>query len=167
MVLFELTNIDHSYGDIKTLNKISLAITQGEKVAIIGASGVGKTTLLNLLNQQQVKDIAYCSQGKHLVENLSAYNNIYMGQLENNALWKNLLNLIRPDRKALIQITQIAAKLSIKKQLFSSVKNLSGGQKQRVAIGRAFYQKKPIFFGDEVTSNLDLELADTDKGLKR
>lgn len=159
MTLFQLENTNYFYDDKKILRDIDLTIEQGERVAIIGASGVGKTTLLKLLSKQQTNNIAFCAQGKHLVNNLSAYNNIYMAQLESFSLWKNLFNLIKPNQKALREITPIAESLSIRNKLLFSVNSLSAGQKQRVAIARAFFAKRNIFFGDEITSNLDLELA--------
>lgn len=160
MSLFKLDHYEHYFADKKILDKLSLSIVSGERVAIIGTSGVGKSTLLNALAKQQANHIAYCAQGSNLVDNLSVYNNIYMAQLNKFSLWKNILNLIKPNIIALKEISQIATQFSIDDKLHTSVKELSGGQKQRVTIARAFFQKKDIFIGDEVTSNLDFELAD-------
>jgi len=157
--LFQLEQANHSYANKQVLSDINLTIEAGESIAIVGPSGVGKTTLLNLLLLQQKHQIAYCAQGEHLIENLNVFNNIYMAQLENFSLWQNLKNLIIPNKDALAEITKIANSLFIQDKLMLSVKSLSGGQKQRVAIARAIYRQSSIFFGDEFSSNLDDELA--------
>lgn len=137
------------------MTQINLSIAEGENVALVGASGVGKSTLLNLLAQQHPSDIAYCSQTRDLVTGLNSYNNIYLAKLSEFGAFKNLLNLLRPNAVELLQISEIAKQLQIEDKLYDTVNKLSGGQQQRVAIARAFYQQRAIFIGDEPVSNLD------------
>ncbi|NQZ30581.1 MAG: ATP-binding cassette domain-containing protein [Oceanospirillaceae bacterium] len=154
-MLFTLKNSCFSYHHQQVLKDISLSIAAGENVALVGASGVGKSTLLNLLAQQHPLDIAYCTQTRDLVAGLNSYNNIYLAKLAEFGAFKNLLNLLRPNPAELLQISVIAAQLQIEEKLFDTVNKLSGGQQQRVAVARAFYQQRAIFIGDEPVSNLD------------
>ena len=154
-MLFELRHCSFSYHSKRVLDDICLQINAGETVAIVGQSGVGKSTLLNLLASQHSADIAYCTQDRQLIAGLNCYNNIYLGKLAQHSAIKNLFNLLRPNAQALQQIGVIAEQLSIADKLQASIGKLSGGQQQRVAVARAFYQQRPIFFGDEPVANLD------------
>ena len=154
-MIFELRDISFSYHTKRVLDKINLTVERGEKLAIVGASGVGKSTLLNLLAQQHPDDIAYCTQERNLVTGLSCYNNIYLAKLAEFGALQNLCNLLRPNPQELQRISLIAEQLQIVDKLHHSVETLSGGQQQRVAIARAFYQQRSIFIGDEPVSNLD------------
>ena len=152
--------LDHYCLDHR-LNDISLSINAGEKVALLGPSGGGKTTLLNTLHQQTSEltcadNIAWCPQEHGLVEPLSGYHNIYMGQLQQHNALYNLVNLIKPLAKPKKAINELAAELGLETDLlFKPVSQLSGGQRQRIGIGRALYRQQETFLGDEPVSSLD------------
>jgi phosphonate transport system ATP-binding protein len=148
--------LDHYQLDTR-LQDITLRINAGEKIALLGPSGGGKTSLLNALHQQCADQIAWCPQEHGLVEVLSGYHNIYMGQLEQHSAWYNLANLIKPFAKHKREISELALMLGLDPELHlsKSVSHLSGGQRQRIGIGRAFYRQQDTFIGDEVVSSLD------------
>ena len=148
--------LDHYQLDNR-LNDITLNINSGEKVALLGPSGGGKTSLLNALHQQCADQIAWCPQEHGLVEALSGYHNIYMGQLDQHNALYNLANLIKPLAKPKQAISELSVLLGLDPQqhLWQSVSQLSGGQRQRIGIGRALFRQQEHFLGDEPVSNLD------------
>jgi phosphonate transport system ATP-binding protein len=139
------------------LQNISLSINAGEKIALLGPSGGGKTSLLNVLHQQCANKIAWCPQEHGLVDALSGYHNIYMGQLQQHNALYNLANLLKPFLKHKGEISEIALMLGLdpESHLWKSVSQLSGGQRQRISIGRALYRGQDAFLGDEPVSSLD------------
>ncbi|MEH6443158.1 MAG: ATP-binding cassette domain-containing protein [Oceanospirillaceae bacterium] len=153
--MFKLKNFSLSYGTKLILDDINLSIAAGEKIALVGRSGVGKSTLLNALAKQHSHAVAYCVQDRELITGLSSYNNIYLGKLAQFSVWQNLTNLIVPNKTALAQISAITEQLQIDELLHQSINKLSGGQQQRVAVARAFFQQRAAFLGDEPVSNLD------------
>ena len=152
--------LDHYQLDNR-LNDITLSINAGEKVALLGPSGGGKTSLLNVLHQQSSEktcadQIAWCPQEHGLVESLSGYHNIYMGQLERHNALYNLANLIKPLAQPKQAIIELSLELGLDSELlWKSVAQLSGGQRQRIGIGRALFRQQDVFLGDEPVSSLD------------
>jgi phosphonate transport system ATP-binding protein len=148
--------LDHYQLDDR-LNDITLRINSGEKVALLGPSGGGKTSLLNALHQQCADQVAWCPQEHGLVESLSGYHNIYMGQLDQHNALYNLANLIKPLAKPTQAISELSVLLGLDPQqhLLKNVSQLSGGQRQRIAIGRALFRQQENFLGDEPVSSLD------------
>ncbi len=154
-LLLTLKDEEIGYTNHIALNKISLAISKGEKIAVIGRSGAGKTTLLRRLYTQEKNKCSFVHQNQTLVTQLSVFHNIYMGRLDKQSLLQNVRNLIKPSPAALMGIQPIAESLGIAEKLFTSVGELSGGQQQRVGIGRAIYQGGSILLADEPVSSLD------------
>lgn len=148
--------LDH-YSLGNRLQDVSVTINAGEKVALLGPSGGGKTSLLNAFQQQCADQVAWCPQEQGLVSVLSGYHNMYMGQLERHNALYNLLNLIKPLAKPKQEITELAETLGLDatQHLWKPVALLSGGQKQRIGIGRALYRQRDAFLGDEPVSSLD------------
>jgi phosphonate transport system ATP-binding protein len=134
---------------------LSLTINEGEKVAIIGPSGAGKSSLLHHFHQRLQDRAALCSQRQGLVDNLSIYHNVFMGALARHHWLFNLLNLIKPFKQNLNDITALCQQLELDQPLAKKVDKLSGGQRQRVALARALYQQQALFIGDEPFSALD------------
>ncbi|MCP5160871.1 MAG: ATP-binding cassette domain-containing protein [Hahellaceae bacterium] len=164
-VLFQMEGTSLAYQGREVLRDIRLRVSPGEKVALLGASGAGKSTLLRQLRLQQATQVAWCPQQPGLVPMLSVYHNIYMGRLDVIPWWKNLANLVYPNPVARTAIAAIASQLGIGDQLFTSADRLSGGQQSRVSLGRALYQRRPVFMGDEPVSALDERQADQLLGL--
>lgn len=160
-MLFEIDGLDLKYQGQSILKQVSLRIAHGERVALIGKSGAGKSTLLAHLRALQPQQIAWCPQHTGLVPMLSVYHNIYMGALHRHNSIYNLANLIRPLSRPFQEVAQLADQLLLRNWLLTSVDQLSGGQQQRTAIGRALYQQKPVFIGDEPVSGLDDFQANT------
>ena len=148
---------DLGYGDHIALPNLTLQISEGEKIAIIGPSGAGKSTLLQALYAQIPARAALCPQELGLVDTLSVFHNIYMGQLDRHHALYNALNLIRPAPAHLHAIRQLAGSLGLETLLRRPVASLSGGQRQRVALGRALYRQQAVILGDEPVSNLDTQ----------
>lgn len=137
------------------LHDLDLTIRSGERVALLGESGAGKTTLLRALRAQQPNRVAWCPQQPGLVPVLSVFHNLYMGRLDQYPTAYNLLNLIRPTPARRREITELADRLGLGDRLWTPVEQLSGGQQSRVNLGRALYQQRPIFIGDEPVSAID------------
>ena len=157
--VFELKSASLRYKDVEVLSNINLSINAGEHVALLGKSGAGKSTLLNTLYQQQQAYCALVPQNVALVEALSVFHNVYMGQLNQHNTLFNLLNLFWPQRKPVEKVRQLLKLVELDEILFSCTGELSGGQKQRVAIARALFQGNQVLLGDEPISALDSVLA--------
>jgi phosphonate transport system ATP-binding protein len=153
--LFALKGLTLDYQRKPVLQNISLTITHGERIAIVGKSGSGKTTLLKYLREQQAQQCAWCPKLPGLVPTLSVYHNIFMGALGRHNSLFNLLNLFKPLKAPLKEITELAQQLKLDTHLHESVESLSGGQQQRVNIGRSLHQQRTLFIGDEPVSGLD------------
>jgi len=154
-LLFHLHNVTVSYAEQRALQDISVAIGEGERVALIGPSGAGKTTLLNKLYTMQADACAFVHQHYALVPQLSVFHNIYMGRLDRRSNWTNLLNLIKPRKQVLQEIKPILDTLGMREKIFTKVEALSGGQQQRVAVGRAMYRGGRVLLADEPVSSID------------
>ncbi|MGR7922425.1 ATP-binding cassette domain-containing protein [Zobellella denitrificans] len=158
--LFRFHQDTLGYAGTPVLRELSLEVREGDKVALLGESGTGKSTLLRRLRELRPHEVAWCPQQPGLVPMLSAFHNIYMGRLERHPFWYNLANLVRPLARPRAEITELASQLGLAGQLWTAAERLSGGQQGRVGLGRALYQQKPIFIGDEPVSALDERQAD-------
>lgn len=156
-----LALVDHfsGYQSRHVLRNINLTITEGERVAVVGESGAGKSTLLRQLYKLSPKTIALCPQTLGLVPTLSAFHNIYMGQLHRRTPFRHLMNLCWPQTSAWNNVLSIAKHVGVQELLRQPVSSLSGGQQQRVALARSLLQAQSkavtTFIGDEPVSSVD------------
>ncbi|MDR0896289.1 MAG: ABC transporter ATP-binding protein [Oscillospiraceae bacterium] len=160
--------------EIYAVKDTSIAIHQGEFVAIVGQSGSGKTTLLNMIggidkptsgtvkiegielssldnkamSRIRRQKIGYIFQDFHLIPILTAEENIVMPLL------------LDGKQVDCAYFNEIVALLGIEKRLKHLPSQLSGGQRQRVAIARALINKPSVILADEPTGNLDKKAAD-------
>jgi len=185
MALVEIRDVTKSFqkGDqtIVPLDQVSLDIEQGEFVSLMGPSGTGKSTLLNLIagidraNQGSIKvggvELTQLSRGKladwravhlgyifqthNLIPVLTAYENVELPTL--------LLRISRAERRKRVALALEAVGLSDRAQHYP--RQLSGGQEQRVGIARAIVTHPQIVVADEPTGSLDAETSEQIKQL--
>ncbi len=183
--LIELNNISFKYNNENILKNINLKIHEGEKIALIGKSGAGKTTLISILNGTRTqtcgdikiygksfkdlhnshkRKIGTIWQDLRLIDDLSAEQNVNCGLLSNQNLiftFKNLLNISTYNKAhKCMELCKINSNIYSK-----NLRNISGGQKQRIAISRSIIQEPEILFADEPFNNLDPKLCDYLKNL--
>ncbi len=137
------------------LSGLNLEIRSGEKIAIIGESGAGKSTFLHHLYKKSASRAALIPQTLGLADNLSVFHNIYMGRLDDHSFLSNLRNLISPAKRRVSEIRSTLEHLELEDKTFARPTRLSGGQRQRVAIGRALYRGADVLVADEPCSALD------------
>ncbi|WP_240536381.1 ABC transporter ATP-binding protein [Mesomycoplasma hyopneumoniae] len=164
--MVQIKNLTKKFGPRKIFDNFSLEIPENKLVFITGESGIGKTTLINLIAGFTKKDggeILFFKDGKeeknplidvvfqdfNLINSFTGFENITIGiQASNEKISKK--NMIKN-----------ANFLNISKEnLDTVVSDLSGGEKQRIAILRAFARKSDFILLDEPTGNLDLENAE-------
>ena len=170
--MYKIEKLSKSFGKNKILKNLSLEISKGERVVIIGPSGSGKSTFLRCLNglesfQGKVffenKDITkndfkrmrhkvgMVFQSFNLFENLTVWENITIAPLSRKIEDEKTIN--ENAKKYLSQIH-----LEDKSEVYPS--SVSGGQRQRVAIIRTLMMHPDIILFDEPTSALDAEMID-------
>ncbi len=173
--MLELENVHKSFKHngniIDILEGIDMVLKPGQSLAITGASGVGKSTLLNIMgtleppteglvrfdaqnvNNMDEKDlchlrnhdIGFVFQFHHLLPELNALENTVMPAL-----------IARYSRKLAREMAiEILERVGLEKRLKHRVGELSGGEQQRVAIARALIMRPKLLLADEPTGNLD------------
>ncbi|MGK5593796.1 MAG: ABC transporter ATP-binding protein [Parachlamydiaceae bacterium] len=160
---------------IEILKDISFELKKGESIAIIGRSGEGKSTLLQILGTLEKP----CQGELEIVGrtvyrgNSSQIRNQYLGfvfqsfcLLEDYTVLENVLMPARIARRATqhgsfayLQAVSLLEKMGLGNRLNHYGKNLSGGEKQRAALARAFCNDPPIILADEPSGNLDRKTA--------
>ncbi|KGN77949.1 lipoprotein ABC transporter ATP-binding protein [Porphyromonadaceae bacterium COT-184 OH4590] len=169
--MIKAENIQKSFGSLQVLKGVDLHIKPNEIVTITGASGAGKTTMLQILGTLDRADVGEVTidgivVGKMSHDKLSEFRNSTIGfvfqfhQLlpEFTALENTMLPyLIKTGNfdKAKAEATQILAYLNLADRLHHKPNELSGGEKQRVAVARALINKPKVIFADEPSGSLD------------
>ncbi len=173
MALIEVKDLYKIYNpgenEVRALDGVSLTIDRGEFVAIIGHSGSGKSTFMNMLGLLDVptsgeykldghnklsddemseirnKEIGFIFQGFNLISSLTAQENVEL-PLAYRGMPKAQRHVLSEDA---------LKRVGLEKRMNHLPKQMSGGQQQRVAIARAVAAKPPIILADEPTGNLD------------
>lgn len=170
--LIKFNNVRLNYGDKEVLKGINLESNKSEFIALVGSSGGGKTSLMNLLmrfydvnggeiliNGTNLKDIKIHS----LRQNIGLVTQrVY---IFNDTIAKNVAYGREFDEEAVVNALKLANAYEFVSKLDDGIHsilnefgtNLSGGQRQRIAIARALYQNPQILIFDEATSALDNE----------
>lgn len=164
-------SFEHLGTTIEVLKEIDLKLYPADSLSITGASGVGKSTLLNImgsldppssgtvkfnglniyemdqgsLSRLRNREIGFVFQFHHLLPELNALENTMMPAL-----------IARHSKKQAIEMaTDVLCKVGLEKRLTHRAGELSGGEQQRVAIARALIMNPKLILGDEPTGNLD------------
>ena len=163
VTLLSVRDITKSYGDKNVLQGVSLQVKAGESVAILGKSGCGKTTLLNILGGLILQDSGQLAfHGRELApKHLRRYRAKEVGFLfQNSALIEELT--ILENIKVAVDISRSGADpkeylalVGLSELAHKRPAHLSGGQAHRVALARALAKKPAILLLDEPTEGLD------------
>ena len=165
---FEMAHVDFTYpGGTKALHDISMTIEPGKITALVGLSGAGKSTIVNLLDKfYEPQEGTILLDGVDLREYDTQYlrehiglvlqkNHIFDGSIRENILYgkpgASFDEVVEAARKACIY-DQV---MGLPHQFESKATDLSGGQQQRIAIARMFLKNPPVIFLDEPTASLD------------
>ena len=166
-------NITKSYGDLQVLKGIDLTVEKGEIISIVGPSGAGKTTFLQILgslsrpgsgevlydkvNISKLRDrqlaafrnqnIGFDFQFHHLLPEFTALENVCI------PAFINKISKVQAEEKA----KEILDFLKLSHRLDHKPKELSGGEQQRVAVARALINDPKVIFADEPSGNLDTQ----------
>ena len=167
-VLLEVKNVSKIYGDLHVLKEVNFQVRKGEWVAIMGSSGSGKSTIMNIIGCMDKpsigevildgQDITKESQNSltkirrekiglifqqfHLIPYLTALENVMVAQYYHSI----------PDEEEALQALE---RVGLKDRAKHLPSQLSGGEQQRVCIARALINSPEIILADEPTGNLD------------
>ncbi len=167
---------ENSHSRIEILNGINLSLNSGESLAVVGESGIGKSTLLHILGTLDRPDegtlwfkdenvlsfndsklakfrnesIGFIFQFHHLLPEFSAIENAMMPALIHGVNKKNAMG----------EAKEILIRVGLKERLHHKANKLSGGELQRVALARALVLKPMLLLADEPTGNLDKKNSD-------
>jgi subfamily B ATP-binding cassette protein MsbA len=170
--IIEFNSVKLKYEDSYALNNVNIMIKKGENIALVGDSGGGKSTFINMLlrfydpdsgmikiNTRDIKEFTQDSL-KHHISLVSQRIYIFQDTLAANVAYGQEVEVHRVNRALeLADASDFVSSLEngIDTMMSESGSNLSGGQRQRVAIARAIYKHSSLILFDEATSALDNE----------
>lgn len=185
MIILETKALKKIYGQgearVQALDGIDLTVEKGEFVAVVGTSGSGKSTFLNMIGGLDVP-----SEGEVMVDGkklqdlsddeLTVFRRRKIGFIFQQynlipmlTVWENVILPLKLDGKKVDQpyVLELIRLLGLSDRMDATPQTLSGGQQQRVAIARALAVKPAIILADEPTGNLDSKTSQDVMGLLR
>jgi len=172
MAEVKLKDVTKRYGRLVAVNKVSFSCKDGEFFSILGPSGAGKTTILELIAGIKKPDSGKVYIGPQLVNELPPQERDVAMAFENYSLYPHLsvyeniaFPLKAPTRKEKLspederkKVSEIASLLGIEELLNRRPQHLSGGQRQRVSLARAMIRRPRVYLLDEPIAHLDAKL---------
>lgn len=179
--MIELKDVQKYYrsGNLKStvLRGVNLNVKQGEYIAIMGKSGSGKSTMLNLLGTLDVLDFGEYKLAGKSVHKMSRAKRVRLRNEEigfvfqhfqlipNLSVYQNVLLPLTYGRKRLgkkkTRVLGLLEEMGLSDKLHQKPDRLSGGEKQRVAIARALVNEPGLILADEPTGSLDEETTES------
>ena len=166
--MIEGKNISKRFDDLILFEKFNFKINDGDFVCFSGASGTGKTTLLNIIGLlEPINDGELVINGKIYTTNrekLEYYRSEVGFLFQNFALIESKtveqnLKIISKKNRTDYTIFEVLEKVGLQDKLHNKVYTLSGGEQQRIALARLFLKKCNIILADEPTGSLDSKNA--------
>jgi len=163
---FRAEKITKSYGDLVVLNNLDFQVEQNEVLAIVGPSGVGKSTLLKCIVRLEKQDSGefYLNEAPVDDTNRTKIGLVFQSSslFQHLNVMDNLLIAVRyhkiyPEEEGIRKAEELLKEFGLLDKIKSYPSELSGGQKQRIAIIRALLLKPLVLCFDEPTSSLDQE----------
>ena len=184
MPVVEARGLHVNAGDHVLLRDLNLSVSAGERIAIVGHNGAGKSSFLralsgfNSVQRGSLKvlgtdisvigerralrtlrsRVAQVHQGLHLIARLSAIDNVLIGGAARRTSWLTWIRRWPAQERE--QARAALARVGMAWAAGRRTDSLSGGERQKVAIARALHQNAPMLLADEPTASLDAEAAD-------
>ncbi len=172
--IVEIQNVSKCFGSNRVLEDVSFSVKKGAVVAIIGASGSGKSTALRCIDRLEIVDSGHIKVCGHEVTSPSvdlnqlrrdvgivfqSYNLFPHLSVEENIMLALRLVHKLPKAEARERARKVLAQVGLAEKAENYPSQLSGGQQQRVAIARSLAMQPQLMLFDEVTSALDPQLT--------
>ncbi|MFN3531280.1 MAG: ABC transporter ATP-binding protein [Candidatus Brocadia sp.] len=167
-----LQDLTKRYGQTVAVSNLNLDINSGEFLVVLGSSGSGKSTTLNMIAGLETPTSGYIFFNEHLVNQIPPGKRDVAVVFQNYALYPHMKvydNIafplrIRKERETQQKVIRTAEMLELQALLQKYPKELSGGERQRVALARALVRNPQVFLMDEPLSNLDARLRLSARG---
>ncbi len=169
--VIEFTNVDFSYGRDTVLHNVNISINKGEKIAIVGETGAGKSTIAKLILRFYLPtkgDVKFYGESSKDVTQRWARKNIayvpqesflFRGSIRDNLIYSDPENIDLEKELAEIGVLQWFDRYEngLNQNVGERGSNVSAGERQFIALLRAVLAKRQIIVFDEATANLDIE----------
>lgn len=153
MISVSMKNVSKSFGDKKVLHDVTFATHEGEIFGMLGPSGAGKTTIINILTKQFAADSGECYVGARSDEIglMLEHDGLWgaLSALDNLIVFEDIYKITRERTLSALENVGLADSAKM------AVDSLSKGMRQRLVLARATLHKPKILFLDEPTSSLD------------
>ena len=173
--MLTFNNVEFNYATQPVFSNLNLIVEPGDFIFLIGKSGVGKTTFLQLIYMNLLPQAGYVEVAGYNSENIKPKNLPFLRRkigvifqdyklLEDRNVFENLAFVLRvtgaPSRLIKRKVIHALSDVGLSNKQNNMPHQLSGGEKQRVAIARAILNDPALILADEPTGNLDPETTD-------